>query len=166
MARREADREDLFAEATALVRRAELIIRGGNESIVFGFKRDASLSVYFASDPVFHFDPSGRLRRAFIDGCLYRTQGHTLAELIRERTETRTVLRRRDLDPQELSGKLGYMRARFIDPVLAIAEGRLQSLKLFPEADGSLPGDFVAFVSPVLRAPDAQLLAPRIKGKR
>lgn len=97
MARAESDREDLFAEATAFVRRAELTVRGIGEPIVFGSKRDGAWSIYFGTDPVFHFDPGGRLKRAFAGGRLYRTQGDTLAELTREQTAGETILRRRDL---------------------------------------------------------------------
>jgi hypothetical protein len=85
MARTEADREDLMAEAVALVRRVELALPGQDEPLVCGFRRDGSFSVYVGQDPVFHFDSRLRLRRAYRGGKLYRTQGDTLAELTRVR---------------------------------------------------------------------------------
>ena len=63
MAHDDGHREDLSAEATALVRRAEFVApaadRPNDESpLVAGFRRDGSLSVYFGEDPVYQFNPS------------------------------------------------------------------------------------------------------------
>src|SRR5580765_5795621 len=102
MARREADREDLMAEASALRQRAELVLDGYAEPIVAGVRANGHLSVYFGDDPVYQFDAAGNLRRAFVGGDLYRTQGHTLARLNRTRTDLAVELGRRDLDPAEL----------------------------------------------------------------
>ena len=98
MARQESDRDDLMGEATALVRRAEWKPLSGVEAVVTGFRRDGSMSLYFGADPVYHFDETGRLKRAFLAGRLYRTQGTTLAELTRRREKTETHLIRRDLE--------------------------------------------------------------------
>ncbi len=101
MARNESDREDLMGEATALVRRIELSITDAPESIVAGFRKTGALSIYFGADPVYHIDEEMRLRRAYVDGLLYRTQGTTLAQLDRQRTETSTTLNRHDLTEDE-----------------------------------------------------------------
>ena len=85
MARHETDRENLMLEATALIRRAEWSIPSHSDPIVAGFKRSGGWSLYFGSDPVYQFDADGRLRRAFVDGQIWRTQGTTLAGLRRER---------------------------------------------------------------------------------
>src|SRR5262245_19900425 len=102
MSRHEADREDLMAEATALARRVKLSVPGEVERVVAGFRATGRLSIYFGGEPVYHFDAEGRLRRAFVNGLLYRTQGTTLARLRRERSAEVTELRRRDLSPTEL----------------------------------------------------------------
>ncbi|MGH7129995.1 MAG: hypothetical protein ACREJB_15520, partial [Planctomycetaceae bacterium] len=73
-------------EATALARRVEIVCPDETEPVIAGVREDGTLSVYFGADPAYHFDASGRLRRAFAAGCLYRTQGHTLARLLRRRT--------------------------------------------------------------------------------
>jgi len=166
MSRREEDREDLMAEATALVRRAEVLVRGDATPIVFGFRRDSGLSIYFASDLAFHFDNCGRLKRAFGAGRLYRTQGTTLAELIRDRTDEGVVLHRRDLEGQECHAFLRFVKARLIGPMLAIEHSRFTLLRCVPEDDATILSDFVTFVSPILRADNAEMLAPRFKGKR
>jgi hypothetical protein len=102
MARTESDREDLMREAVALPRRVQLQIDGHDDPVVAGFFRDDRLAIYFGEDPVFQFDADGRLRRAFVNGRLYRTQGSTLAELSRIRSADSTELSRHDLSSAEL----------------------------------------------------------------
>lgn len=97
MARRESDREDLMAEATALVQRAQFAMPHDAPGVIAGFRRDGTLSLYFGQDPCYHFDADLRLRRAFVDGLLYRTQGRTLTRLERHRTEETVELLRHDL---------------------------------------------------------------------
>ncbi|MEZ6044739.1 MAG: hypothetical protein R3C11_03990 [Planctomycetaceae bacterium] len=41
--------------------------------------------LYLGPDPVYHFDAAGRLKRAYVEGLLYRTQESTLARLERLR---------------------------------------------------------------------------------
>lgn len=102
MARTESDREDLMREAIALRERAELSCEGYPDSIVCGFRENGALSIYFGQDPVYQFDSDGLLRRAYVDGFLFRSQQTTLARLRRERTENQTLLVRTDLGPAEL----------------------------------------------------------------
>ena len=72
MARRECDREDLFAEVTALSPRVEFRI--GGESVVAGVKRSGNLLIYFRPDFMVGFDVENAVRRAFVDGLLYRAE--------------------------------------------------------------------------------------------
>ena len=101
MARTEEDREDLMQDATAYVRRAKFSDQN-EQPIVVGFRSSGFLSIYFDQDPVFHFDDAGRLRRAFVDGALFRTQGDTLARMDRKRRDEETSLVRHDLTSGEL----------------------------------------------------------------
>jgi hypothetical protein len=103
MARNEADREDLIREAVALTERIELQVCGHDELVTVGFRTTKAMSVFIGQDPVYQFDPEGRLRRAFVDGFLFRSQHNTLARMVRERTETQTLLLRSDLTSEELS---------------------------------------------------------------
>jgi hypothetical protein len=91
-----------------------LSIPGEREPVVAGFRDDGRLSIYFGGDEAFHFDPQGRLRRAFAKGYLFRTQGHTLARLMRVRTELETELQRHDLPPVELNEFLSRVRQRLL----------------------------------------------------
>ena len=101
MSRQESDREDLLREATALVERVELRLRGQAESIVAGFRRDGAASFFFAADPVYQFNAAGELRRAFAGGLLYKVDGGQLVEMRRERTATAVELTSRRLNELE-----------------------------------------------------------------
>lgn len=102
MARQESDREDLFAELSSYSPRWELQHVSDTRRMVIGERNDGRLAVYFGPDPGFHFDGQSRLLRSYWNGQLFRTQGETLARLVRERTDTETTLLRRDLDPAEV----------------------------------------------------------------
>lgn len=167
MARHESDREDLFAEAAALVRRAELAGAGVYELIVAGFKRDGSFSVYFGGDPVYHFDAEFRLKRAFRAGKLYRTQGDTLAELVRERTATATLLRRRDLASAECETLLFEMQGLLRALSAQINEGQLRIVRHFPHDDAGFVTELASALETAAGNESASAsLAPRFRGKR
>lgn len=110
MARNEADREDLMREAVALTERVELLVPGFDELITIGFRSNNAMSIFVGQDPVYQFDPSGRLRRAFVDGFLFRSQHSGLARLERARTESEVQLLRYDLLPEECSAFQQAMR--------------------------------------------------------
>jgi len=99
--RHEQDREDLMAEAKALVERAEWDVPGFAEPVTIGFRRDGSVSFYFGPEEVFQFNSRQQLRRAFRHGRLYKAVDGVLAQLRRERTPTEVNLLRRDLTPVE-----------------------------------------------------------------
>jgi hypothetical protein len=101
MAHEEHEREDLLREATALVERVELAIAGRSEPVVLGRRDNAAGSLYLTPERVYHFNPQGELRRAFIDARLYKAERHILVELTRRRTREEVQLIRRDLSPQE-----------------------------------------------------------------
>jgi hypothetical protein len=94
----EVDREDLLAEATALVERIELAVDGLGEPVVVGFRRQGAASVYFGADPAYQFNVRGELRRAYADGLLYKAERGRLVAMSRRRTDTAVELVRRDLD--------------------------------------------------------------------
>ncbi len=97
MAQHEEDREDLMREAVALPHRVELSVDGFNSLITIGFRSNSAMSIFIGQDPVYQFDSESRLRRAYVDGLLYRSQHTTLAMLKRERTDSQTLLLRTDL---------------------------------------------------------------------
>lgn len=85
MARHEHDREDLIAEATALVQRAELVLRGVCEPVVLGFRAGGAASLYIGGDEAWHWTSGGQLRRAFLRGVLYKAEHGKLVALVRQR---------------------------------------------------------------------------------
>ena len=91
MTRQESDREDLIREAVAMPERGEFRVPGLDELVTVGFRTTAAMSVFIGQDPVYQFDPAGRLRRAFANGVrsgrapeLGVQRGLRLQELIEE----------------------------------------------------------------------------------
>lgn len=163
MARIESDREDLIAEATGLVRRAEWRVPFQSELVVAGFKRNGAWSIYWGTDPVYQFEVDGRLRRAFAHGSLWRTQGTTLARLERERTEAETALKRHDLTESELVTFLAEVRQHLETLLNSLDCDTAQLLRQVPEA-----ADVTAELKAALRSVinHAIVLAPAIPGKK
>jgi hypothetical protein len=147
MARCESDREDLFNEATAFVRKAELTGLALDAPVVVGFRKDGGLSIYFGGDPVYHLGPERRLKRAFHSGRLYRREGDTIAELVRERTPAATILRRRDLSRTETAAFLNQMAGRITDLVAHADRGLVTMTRQQPQDDAAIWADFKAAVA-------------------
>ncbi len=122
MAREESDREDLLREATALVERAEIQLKDG-ESIVVGFRRDGSASVFFGGEPVYQFNARDELRRAFVGGRIIKAENGRLASLERRREAARVVLLRHELDLQEAEALCTEMMDRLSRLRTALATG-------------------------------------------
>lgn len=124
MTRNESDKEDLIRDATAMVDRAEFLTVAADKKtclVTAGFRKDRALSLYFDQDPFYQFDAEGRLRRAYENGFLFRSQGTTLARLNRTRTTNQTTLNRSDLTSKEL----GEFRLRMTEHI----DGFQQQLK-------------------------------------
>jgi hypothetical protein len=132
MARNESDREDLLREASALVPRGELRVAGFPELLTVGYRVGGALSLYFGQDPVYQFDASGRLRRGFVEGLLYRSEPRTLARLQRVREEGSVVLLRHDLNAVELSEFRGRMQQHLEALRLALERGDWEVLRSVP----------------------------------
>jgi hypothetical protein len=111
MARHEAEREDLLAEARALVDRAEYQVPGEEQPVVAGFRANGAMSLYFGEDPALHWNSQGELRRAYTGGLLYKAEHGQLVSLRRERTEHETALVRHELVEEELLAFKSKMQA-------------------------------------------------------
>ncbi|MCA9041177.1 MAG: hypothetical protein KDA65_12565 [Planctomycetaceae bacterium] len=169
MAFQESDREDLMQEATALVDRIELKLSAEGEAVIAGYRRNGSLSLFFGADPVYHFDQEMRLKRAYLAGFLFRTQGSTLARLERVRTvnpqtnQMRTELHRHDLTSEELEHFQIQALSRLsgLQDELEMGAFEVQR-QVSGEANliGKISGDLMRIIGNNLP------LAPRFKGKR
>ena len=133
MARQEHDREDILAEATALVERAECSIAEKAEPIVVGFRRVGAASIYFGSCAAYHFDSAQRLRRAYLAGRLYKADRGRLASLDRRRTGDEVQLVRHDLNDAEQADFLNSMQQRIERFKAAAAAGRIQWMREIPD---------------------------------
>lgn len=163
MARVESDREDMLGEATAYPRRVEFRIPDCSD-VCFAGLRSTGTSLYVGGDPVYHLDAEDRLRRAFVDGDLYRTQGTTFARLRRERIAAETNLLRHDLDVGELSAFLATAHSVLAGIAGAVRDGTATVLRSVPEEDDHVLADVSERFRRHLEL--GQPLAPAIKGKR
>lgn len=163
MARVEADREDMLHEATGYPRRVEFRVPNRDE-VLFAGLRSHGTSLYIGPDPVFHLDAEDRLRRAFVDGDLYRTQGTTLARLRRRRTDSATDLLRHDLEAAELATLLEEARVIVQVVLSSVADGTATVLRSVPDADPEILSEVARRFGRHLEL--GQPLAPAIKGKR
>jgi hypothetical protein len=123
--------EDRMRELVALVERIELRLPG-QQSVVAGFRRNGALSLYFGEDPVYQFDETARLRRAYVGGRLFRTQGDGLAALTRARSGTETALLRHDLVRAELAEFRTQMLMRVRALRDALAQGKFEVVDQSP----------------------------------
>jgi hypothetical protein len=138
MARREEDKEDLMREATALVRRVEVLRPSHEGACVIGFRRDGAASVFFGADPVFQFNQAGELRRAFSRGRLVKADHGRLVWLERVRTKTEVQLRRRDFTGQEERDFLAQARLRLDELRQELASGSARASQQVPPGEDVL----------------------------
>jgi hypothetical protein len=160
MARNEADREDLMREAVALTERVELCVPGFEELITIGFRSNRAMSIFVGQDPVYQFDPSGRLRRAFVDGFLFRSQHSGLARLERVRNESEVQLLRYDLSPSECSASQKAMKETLHRILLQLQEKAVRVERSVPETVDLLPVIQIAIVAIVN---NEEWLSPEIR---
>lgn len=160
MPRVETDRENLMRDASALRIRGELRVPGWNGTVIAGCRDNGGWSIYVGEDPCYHFDAEGRLRRAFVHGLLYRTQGGTLAELRRNRSPDASQLIRRDLENVERDAFLREMQRRLAQLRSALQTGAAALLQSVPD-EADVPGLLASFLDGMLNSPLE--LAPPIK---
>ncbi|HEY2840201.1 MAG TPA: hypothetical protein VGJ26_13685 [Pirellulales bacterium] len=149
MARQEHEKEDLLAEATALVERIEiaLAVSDAEQRIVIGFRRDGAASLYFGEEPAWHFNTAGELRRAYAHGRLYKAERGGLIALDRRRTEKETQLVRHELNTEENAALTGELRQCASELAAIIDAGRYQIIGQVPS-----DADMLTRVRPLLAA--------------
>ena len=163
MARNEADREDLMEEAVSLVRRIEFQSDLFSEPLKAGFNSHGWLFVYLGNDLMYRFDEQGRLRRSFVDGRLYRTQGETLAVMIRERVFKSGEPIESNLVRQDLSGEqLETFRLRMHSNLILVIECLRTGVvtRQHPAEMPGIAGEVEARIQQVLNS--HEFLAPAI----
>jgi hypothetical protein len=138
MARHEAEREDLLAEARALVDRAEFQVPGEAFAVVAGFRANGAMSLYFGEDLALHWNSQGELRRAYADGLLYKAEQGKLIALRRERTEQESALIRHELTADELLAYKAQLHIRLINLRMHLDQGNYTLLREARVSTGSL----------------------------
>lgn len=133
MAREEHDREDLLAEAKALVERVELRVAHFPAPVVVGFRREGAASFYFGADPAYHFNSAGLLRRAFASGLLYKAERGRLVSLDRRRAAGEVQLVRHQLTDEETRSFMATLAAQLLALRNALAQDRCERLRQEPE---------------------------------
>ena len=109
MSEREPAREDLIRTATALTERVELQVEGLAQLLVMGFRRSSG-SIYVGEDPVYHFNETGELRRAYWQGKLVKAEAGKLVVLRRQRGPGHANLLRHEWKAAEMTSFLEQLR--------------------------------------------------------
>ncbi|MDA1211837.1 MAG: hypothetical protein O2955_04935, partial [Planctomycetota bacterium] len=156
--------EDIFAEATAFVHRIEFSCEARNEpNIIAGYRRDGVFTIYFSSDEMYQMTSEGHLRRALWGDVLFRTQGNTLAQLVRRRTPEITELVRHDLTPEELEKFIRRTNDRLKVLFDDLEQGRLHIVRQSPDG-AEIVTDMMRSLRAILSS--GLQLAPALPTKR
>ncbi len=163
MARVEQDREDLLREATRLLPRGEFLLAGRGEGVFVGFRPQGGPSFYFGPDEVYQFNAAGQLRRAYLQGALYKAQGGQLVRMVRRRTPQQTQLLSRVLSREETESLLERMYAALEQLRRGIEQGTASLRAELPQGS-QLPQQVLAWLKqhprPVVAA-SARALYPK-----
>jgi hypothetical protein len=150
MARDETDREDLLRDATAFVERIEFDLSRGTQvlppRIFVGFRRDGGASIYFGSDPVFHLNSSGELRRAYVDNRLLKAERGQLVTMQSVRSAGEVQLQSRALRGDEAIELLQQFARRHQELLEHLSAGRMRIVGQVP-LDGNVCGRVVEWLS-------------------
>ena len=101
MAREEADRENLLADATAYHQRIQWQLPAWREPVFVGFRKTGAISFYFGQDPVYHFNSGDELRRLYLNDRLLKAERGVLVRMQRIRSEQEVVLQSEKLSGTE-----------------------------------------------------------------
>lgn len=137
MARDEAPREDLLAEAVALVPRVEFW-SGDGPACVVGLRPAGGGSCYLGDDPAYHFNRAGELRRAFVGGRLLVARSGRLTALKRSRTPDATTLLGRELTDAQTADVLAELQTRLSALRAALAAGTARPVRCMPDVPSSV----------------------------
>lgn len=103
-------------------------LRLNDHELVFAGFKPEGLSLYFGDEPIFHFDPEGRWRHAFVSGVhYYKGLDATTTAVDRTREGVNLVLKRRILSYVETTEFDDHVRKTALDLVEAIESKRVDS---------------------------------------
>jgi hypothetical protein len=103
-------------------------LRLNDHELVFAGLKPEGLSIYYGDEPIFHFDPEGRWRHAFVSGVhYYKGLDSTTTAVDRTREGVNLVLKRRILSYVETTEFDDRVRKTAIDLLEAIESKRVDS---------------------------------------
>jgi hypothetical protein len=115
----------MLRDARALTPRVMLQMFAGERRVaVFAGFRGESLSLYFADDPVYHFNARRELRRAFVDGQLIKAERGQLVALERRQTVDTTSLVGGTMEDEAKQRLVDDMMRRLVELRSALQEAR------------------------------------------
>jgi hypothetical protein len=118
------DRENLLRDARNLSPRVQLrACVSGRDAAVFAGFRGESLSLYFGPDPVYHFNPAGELRRAFLAGRIVKAEDGRLFAMERVVGTNLVELRTSAVLADEERAAFADLTSRLADLGAALARG-------------------------------------------
>ena len=127
---------ETLRELTALIPRAEFRLHSTGETVWAGFRRDSACSFYYGTKYVLHFNSAGQLRRAYIDGVLYKAENRQLIAVTRVRQAERTLHQSHLCSPALQATFLQAARERLRNLATALDAGLFDLVDCFPiEAD-------------------------------
>jgi len=100
----------------------EFIAGHQQETVFAGFRGVGALSLYFDSDPVYHFNSSNQLRRAYVEDHIIKAEAGRLIALTREQSQTSSELLRHqmsDAEEQQFCQSLSTHLAKLKEILLA-----------------------------------------------
>ena len=100
---------------------------------VFAGFRGSCLSVYFGSSPVYHFNASRELRRAYADDRLVKAEKGRLVALRRVQSTSRSELLRTTWDEARMESFLAQLHERLATLSEALANGAFEVVGQEPE---------------------------------
>ena len=116
-----------------MVDRVELTVSGFDEPVFVGFRSDGCGSVYFGQDPVYQFNSSCQLRRAYCDSLLLKSHEGGLVSLDRRRRDDEVQLVRHDLSDEQCREQLDRMHALLDRLRTALADGQFHVVGQVPD---------------------------------
>ena len=138
MARDVHEREDLLRDAVALSPRIQIRLDDSPATEVFAGFRGNCLSVYFGSSPVYHFNASGDLRRAYVDDRLIKAEKGRIVALRRVQSTRRSELLRTTWDESRVASFLTQLHERLSALSEALASGAYEIVGQVPNDGDAL----------------------------
>jgi hypothetical protein len=168
MAIEESDREDLLGQAVQMPHRILIQVDSVNSllnmstrsqtandsttsanvccEVFIGQRKSGDISIYFDADPVFQFNQSNELRRAFLKGRKYAARDGQLSSVENENRGGKVGLVWKNLDAEELVEFEALWRRLLQHFVNAIDSDAFKIVGQVPENEG-LPNWLITWVS-------------------